>query len=334
MGEVAVAAGLIEALRRGAGLTARPAGAPAGQRDAVPAIHLTATTRTGRAQAQRLEAKRRLDRLLSSRLSRRCAALPGHAASLRAPSRRNGALAESPRGGRARGIPVLIANGRISDRALRRYRFVKALMARALSAVRLACVQTARDGERFEFLGLAGGPRPRRRQPQVRARLGREGSRADSRGAGALRGRRALARGEHGGGRGGGCPRGVARAASVRGSAPRAGDRPEAPRAVRGRRAADRRGGAPLGAAQRGEAGHGPGTGAARHHRGALRRSTAPPRSPSSAAPSSRSAATTSSSRPRGGSPPSSARTWRTSARSPRGCSKRAARSRRRTPPR
>jgi len=53
-----------------------------------------------------------------------------------------------------RGIPVLIANGRISDRTLGRYRLVRDLVRQATDAVRLACVQSPLDAERFAAIGL------------------------------------------------------------------------------------------------------------------------------------------------------------------------------------
>lgn len=53
----------------------------------------------------------------------------------------------------AREIPVLVVNGRLSDRAYRRSRMAASLFARALSGVSCACVQTALDADRFVALG-------------------------------------------------------------------------------------------------------------------------------------------------------------------------------------
>lgn len=55
----------------------------------------------------------------------------------------------------ARGIPVLVVNGRISDRAFRRYRLAASLFRRALSHLALACVQTPLDHDRFAALGVS-----------------------------------------------------------------------------------------------------------------------------------------------------------------------------------
>jgi 3-deoxy-D-manno-octulosonic-acid transferase len=54
-----------------------------------------------------------------------------------------------------RRVPILIVNGRLSDRAFRRYRLAAPLFARALEGVRIACVQSPLDAERFARLGLA-----------------------------------------------------------------------------------------------------------------------------------------------------------------------------------
>lgn len=53
-----------------------------------------------------------------------------------------------------RAVPVIVVNGRISDNAFRRYRLVVPLIRRVLRAVRVACVQSDLDAERFESLGL------------------------------------------------------------------------------------------------------------------------------------------------------------------------------------
>jgi 3-deoxy-D-manno-octulosonic-acid transferase len=55
---------------------------------------------------------------------------------------------------RRRGVPVALANGRVSDTSLRRYARVPGLLARTLAAVRLACTRTGEDARRFRELGL------------------------------------------------------------------------------------------------------------------------------------------------------------------------------------
>ncbi len=54
----------------------------------------------------------------------------------------------------ARGVPVALVNGRISDRALRRYLRVRNLMARTLSHVSLVCARSEQDARHFKQLGL------------------------------------------------------------------------------------------------------------------------------------------------------------------------------------
>jgi len=53
----------------------------------------------------------------------------------------------------AAGVPVILANGRISDRTYPRYRLVRSLLRRVLSGVGLFCMQSERDAERILFLG-------------------------------------------------------------------------------------------------------------------------------------------------------------------------------------
>jgi 3-deoxy-D-manno-octulosonic-acid transferase len=55
---------------------------------------------------------------------------------------------------RRRGVPVALANGRVSDTSMRRYARVTGLLARTLDAVRLACTRTGEDARRFRDLGL------------------------------------------------------------------------------------------------------------------------------------------------------------------------------------
>jgi len=54
---------------------------------------------------------------------------------------------------RDRAVPVAIVNGRISDRALGRYRRVGSFMRQVLRDVRCVCVQSDRQAERFRRLG-------------------------------------------------------------------------------------------------------------------------------------------------------------------------------------
>ena len=53
----------------------------------------------------------------------------------------------------ARGVPVMIANGRLSDRSFRRYRLVRRLLAPMLGAVRVFAMQSAEDARRAIALG-------------------------------------------------------------------------------------------------------------------------------------------------------------------------------------
>jgi 3-deoxy-D-manno-octulosonic-acid transferase len=55
---------------------------------------------------------------------------------------------------RARGVPVALVNGRVSDASFRRYRLVKFFMRRVLADLSLAAVQTETDAERVRALGL------------------------------------------------------------------------------------------------------------------------------------------------------------------------------------
>lgn len=54
-----------------------------------------------------------------------------------------------------RSIPLLLVNGRISERSFRRYRRARALLREPLAAVRAACMQTEQDAERARMLGVA-----------------------------------------------------------------------------------------------------------------------------------------------------------------------------------
>jgi 3-deoxy-D-manno-octulosonic-acid transferase len=53
----------------------------------------------------------------------------------------------------ARGVPVMIANGRISDRSFRRYRLVRRFMASVLADVRVFAMQSDEDARRIIALG-------------------------------------------------------------------------------------------------------------------------------------------------------------------------------------
>jgi 3-deoxy-D-manno-octulosonic-acid transferase len=57
------------------------------------------------------------------------------------------------RGLARRGIPAMIANGRVSDRSFRRYRWVRFLMARVLQDVTVFGMQSAEDARRIIALG-------------------------------------------------------------------------------------------------------------------------------------------------------------------------------------
>ena len=64
---------------------------------------------------------------------------------------------------RDHGIPAYIVNGRLSERSLRGYRFLRALLGRALRTLRAVLAQSQGDAERFERLGA--------RLPQVTGNL-------------------------------------------------------------------------------------------------------------------------------------------------------------------
>lgn len=53
-----------------------------------------------------------------------------------------------------RQIPVALVNGRLSPQSLRRYRLIKGFMARVLSSLDLAIMQTEADAERLRTLGM------------------------------------------------------------------------------------------------------------------------------------------------------------------------------------
>lgn len=52
------------------------------------------------------------------------------------------------------GIPLLIMNGRMTERSLRRYRWVHPLARRVLSTVSAVCAQSAAHAERYRMLGV------------------------------------------------------------------------------------------------------------------------------------------------------------------------------------
>lgn len=56
---------------------------------------------------------------------------------------------------RRQGIPVAVVNGRISERSLRRYRLIRPFIARVLSSLDRAIMQSESDAERIEELGLS-----------------------------------------------------------------------------------------------------------------------------------------------------------------------------------
>jgi len=95
---------------------------------------------------------------------------------------------------RRAGVPVLVANGRISSRSLGRYRALRRALAPLLEAVTLALVRTAEDAARYEAIGVpaarvrvagnlkhtrrAGGrAAAARRQEAIRQRLGADAGR-------------------------------------------------------------------------------------------------------------------------------------------------------------
>ncbi|MEP6706849.1 MAG: glycosyltransferase N-terminal domain-containing protein, partial [Pyrinomonadaceae bacterium] len=56
---------------------------------------------------------------------------------------------------RKRKIPVSIVNGRISDTSFRRYKWIRAFIARVVDDINLALMQSEQDAERIRQLGLA-----------------------------------------------------------------------------------------------------------------------------------------------------------------------------------
>jgi len=56
---------------------------------------------------------------------------------------------------RRKGIPSMIANGRISDRSFRRYRWARLLLRRLFSGISLLAMQTEEDARRIMVLGAA-----------------------------------------------------------------------------------------------------------------------------------------------------------------------------------
>lgn len=51
-------------------------------------------------------------------------------------------------------IPVALVNGRLSEQSFRRYRVIKSFMARVLSSINLAIMQTEADADRLRALGM------------------------------------------------------------------------------------------------------------------------------------------------------------------------------------
>jgi len=54
-----------------------------------------------------------------------------------------------------KGIPIIMVNGRISEKSFRRYSIIKPLIRRLLAKVKLFCVRTASDSQRLIGLGVA-----------------------------------------------------------------------------------------------------------------------------------------------------------------------------------
>ena len=59
------------------------------------------------------------------------------------------------RAARRQGVPVLLVNGRISDRSLPRYRLAGSFLHQVLAGVSAFCMQTAQDARRIRLLGAA-----------------------------------------------------------------------------------------------------------------------------------------------------------------------------------
>ncbi len=57
-------------------------------------------------------------------------------------------------------IPVALVNGRLSAQSFRRYRMIRRFMARVLSSLSLAIMQTEADAERLQALGMDAGIMP------------------------------------------------------------------------------------------------------------------------------------------------------------------------------
>src|SRR5262249_24760961 len=136
-----------------AGIATALAAALTRERPSVPLL-VTTTTRTGQAAAQRAlptqVARAYFPLDFRSSVRRALDAVAPSALVLVETELWPNLVLEST----ARRIPVVIVNGRLSDRAFRRYRLASSLFASALSRLSCACVQTAMDAERFAALGV------------------------------------------------------------------------------------------------------------------------------------------------------------------------------------
>ncbi len=56
-----------------------------------------------------------------------------------------------------RGVPILLLNGRVSERSFRRYHWGRPFIRRVLAAIDVCCMQSATDARRIEALGAAPG---------------------------------------------------------------------------------------------------------------------------------------------------------------------------------
>ena len=136
-----------------AGIAATVASGLLREETALPVL-VTTTTRTGRAAAERAlpagVARRYFPLDFPSSVRRALDAVVPRALILVETELWPNLLMEAS----ARGIPVMVVNGRLSDRAFRRYRLARSLFSRALSRLSCVCVQTPLDAERYASLGV------------------------------------------------------------------------------------------------------------------------------------------------------------------------------------
>ena len=111
-------------------------------------------TPTGSEQVAACSATRLLT-AMPLRLHLRCAPFPHSGKSSRTDTRGNGDLAESLLEAKARGIPVIPVNARLSEKSARGYQRLRWLSGRVLKCFDLIACQTAEHAQRFIELGVS-----------------------------------------------------------------------------------------------------------------------------------------------------------------------------------